>query len=207
MPFGLTNALAAFIDMMHPVFHRYLDQFVVVFVDDILVYSRSREDHEIHLRIVLQMLREHHLYSKYSKFEFWLQEVKFFGHVVLGNGVSVYPLKIEVVLNWECPKNMFEIQSFHGLAGYYHRFVRDFSRLAIPITWLTRKGIRFDWTEAYESSFNELKIRLTTTPVLVVPVHSLGYVIFCDASRDGLGCVLMQGGKVVAYGSRQLKIH
>ncbi|XP_059670062.1 uncharacterized protein LOC132315717 [Cornus florida] len=143
MPFGLTNAPAAFMDLMNRVFHDYLDQFVVVFVDDILVYSRTREDHEVHLSIVLQILREHRLYAKYEKCEFWLQEVKFLGHVVSEGGVSVDPSKVEAVLTWERPKNVFEIRSFLGLAGYYRRFVKDFSRLAAPMTRLTRKGVKF----------------------------------------------------------------
>ncbi|XP_059658311.1 uncharacterized mitochondrial protein AtMg00860-like [Cornus florida] len=207
MPFGLTNAPAAFMDLMNRVFHDYLDQFVVVFVDDILIYSRTREDHEVHLSIVLQILREHRLYAKYEKCEFWLQEVKFLGHVVSEGGVSVDPSKVEAVLTWERPKNVFEIRSFLGLVGYYQRFVKDFSRLAAPMTRLTRKGVKFVWNEACDSSFQELKTRLTTAPVLVIPERGLGYVIYCDASRDGLGCVLMQDGRVVAYGSRQLKTH
>ncbi|XP_059637113.1 uncharacterized protein LOC132279195 [Cornus florida] len=128
MPFGLTNAPAAFMDLMNRVFHDYLDQFVVVFVDDILVYSRTREDHEVHLSIVLQILREHRLYAKYEKCEFWLQEVKFLGHVVSEGGVSVDPSKVEAVLTWERPKNVFEIRNFLGLAGYYRRFVKAFSQ-------------------------------------------------------------------------------
>ena len=122
MPFGLTNALAAFMDIMHRVFQPYLDQFVVVFVDDILIYSQSEWDHEYHLRIVLQLLRDHQLYAKFSKCEFWLTEVRFLGHVVSASGVSVDPEKVEAVMSWERPKSVFEIRSFLGLAGYYRRF-------------------------------------------------------------------------------------
>ncbi|XP_057479179.1 uncharacterized protein LOC130766528 [Actinidia eriantha] len=207
MPFGLTNAPAAFMDLMNRIFNPYLDRFVVVFVDDILIYSPSTESHEKHLRIVLQLLREHRLYAKFSKCEFWLPEVKFLGQVVSGSGVAVDSSKIEAVMNWERPKTVFEIRSFLGLAGYYRRFVDDFSRLAAPMTRLTRKGIRFVWNDACEHSFQELKKRLTTAPILVIPERGLGYTVYCDASRDGLGCVLMQLGKVIAYGSRQLKTH
>ena len=169
MPFGLTNAPAVFMDLMHRIFCPYLDRFFVVFVDDILIYSRSEEEHEEHLRTVLQALREHQLYAKASKCEFCLKEVKFLGHVVFEDGVSVDPSKVEAVMNWEQPKSVFEIQSFLGLIGYYRNFIKDFSRLAAPMTKLTRKGVKFQWDEACENSFRELKKRLTTAPVLVVP--------------------------------------
>ena len=127
MPFGLTNALATFMDHMHRVFQPYLDQFVVVFVDDNLIYSQSEWEHDDHLRIVLQLLRDHHLYAKFSKCEFWLTEVRFLGHVVSALGVSVDPEKVEAVMSWERPKSVFEIRSFLGLVGYYIRFIEDFS--------------------------------------------------------------------------------
>ena len=150
MPFGLTNAPATFMDLMNRIFRAYLDRFVVVFVDDILIYSPSEEEHQSHLSVVLELLREHQLYAKLSKCEFWLSEVKFLGHVVSKSGVSVDPGKIESVLTWERPKNVFEIRSFLGLAGYYRRFVLDFSRLAAPMTRLTRKGTRFVWDDNCE---------------------------------------------------------
>ena len=127
MSFRLTNAPAEFMDLMHKVFQPYLDRFIVVFVDDILIYSKSEEDHEGHLRVVLQTLREHHLYAKFSKCEFWLTKVSFLGHVVSASGVSVDPKKVEAVMSWERPKSVFEIRSFLGLAGYYRRFIEDFS--------------------------------------------------------------------------------
>ena len=138
MPFGLTNAPAAFMDLMNRVFQPYLDQFVAVFVDDILIYSQSEVEHEDHLRIVLQLLRDHHLYAKFSKCEFWLIEVGFLGHVVSASSVSD-PGNVEAVISWERPKSVFEIHSFLGLAGYYRRFIEDISRLAVPMTTLTRK--------------------------------------------------------------------
>ena len=127
MPFGLTNAQAAFMDLKHRVFQPYLDQFFVVFVDDILIYPPSEEEHEDHLRVVLQLLRDHQLYPKFSKCEFWITEVRFLGHVVSASGVSIDPEKVEVVMSWERPKSVFEILSFLGLAGYYRRFIEDFS--------------------------------------------------------------------------------
>lgn len=207
MPFGLTNAPAFFMDLMNQIFQEYLDHFVVVFVDDILIYLTSEEEHEPHLQIVLDLLREHQLHAKFEKCEFWLTEVKFLRHVVSREGVTVDTSKIDVVQDWGHPKNVFEIRSFLGLAGYYRRFVRDFSRLAAPLTRLTRKGVRFVWSEACERSFQELKTRLTTVRVLIILKRGLGYTVYCDASQDGLGCVLMQRGKVVAYDSRQLKTH
>ena len=127
MPFGLTNAPTAFMDLMHRVFQPYLDQFVMVFVDGILIYSRSKREHEDHLRIVLQLLRDHQLYAMFIKCEFWLTEVRILGHVVSASGVSVDPEKVEAVMSWERPKSIFKICSFLGLAGYYRRFIEDFS--------------------------------------------------------------------------------
>ena len=147
MPFELTNAPAAFMDLMHRIFQPYLDQFVVVFVDDILIYSQSEWEHEYHLRIVLQLLRDHQLYAKFSKCEFWLSEVRFLGHVVSASGVSVDPEKVEAVTRWERVKSVFEIHSFLGLDGYYRRFIEDFSRIAAPMTRLTRKEVKFEWDD------------------------------------------------------------
>ena len=157
MPFGLMNAPAAFMDLMHRVFHPYLDRFVVVFVDDILIYSKTEKDHEDHLRVVLQTLRDHQLYAKFSKCEFWLTKVRFLGHVVSASGVSVDPEKVEAIMSWERPNSVFEIHSFLGLAGYYKRFIEDFSRLAAPMTKLTRKEVKFEWNDSCERAFQELK--------------------------------------------------
>ena len=147
MPFGLTNAPAEFMYLMHRIFQPYLDQFVVVFVDDILIYSQSEWEHEYHFRIVLQLLRDNQLYIKFSKCEFWLTEVRFLGHVVSASGVSVDQEKVEVVMSWERLKSVFEIRSFFGLAGYYRRFIEDFSRIAAPMTSLTRKEVKFNWDD------------------------------------------------------------
>ena len=207
MPFGLTNAPAALMDLMNRVFQPYLDKFVVVFVDDILIYSQSEVEHEDHLRIVLQLLRDHQLYAKFSKYEFWLTEVGFLGHVVSGSGVSVDPGKVEAMMSWERPKSVFEIRSFLGLAGYCRRFIEDISQLAALMTILTRNEVKFVWDDSCERAFQELKRRLLSDPILIVPKRGWRYTVYCDASKDRLGCVLMQSGKVVAYGSRQLKNH
>ncbi|XP_028106251.1 uncharacterized protein LOC114305367 [Camellia sinensis] len=207
MPFGVTDAPAAFMDLMNRVFEPYLDEFVVVFIDDILIYSKNAEAYEGHLRLILQTLREKKLYAKLKKCEFWLHEVAFLGHVITKDGVSVDPHKIEAIVNWPTPTNVTEVRSFMGLAGYYKRFVHDFSKIVMPLTQLTRKGIAFEWSEEREFAFQELKAKLTTAPVLALPSGIEGFVIYNDASHKGLGCVLMQNGRVIAYVSRQLKLH
>ena len=161
-----------------------------MFIDDILVYSESRKEHEEHLKTVLQILKENKLYAKFSKCEFWLDQVAFLGHVVSKEGVAVDSSKIEAVSRWTRPKNASEIRSFLGLAGYYRRYVEDFSRIAAPLTALTRKGIKYEWTEKCERSFQELKKRLTSAPILMLPEGSEDFVIFSDASKLGLGAVL-----------------
>jgi hypothetical protein len=205
MPFGLTNAPAAFMDLMNRVFQPYLDQFIVVFIDDVLVYSKDRVVHEQHLRTALQLLREKKLYAKFSKCEFWLNQVVFLGHVISGAGIEVDPQKIKAIVNWDRPRNVSEVRSFLGMAGYYRRFVEGFSKIAIPLTQLTHKQTKFRWSEECENSFQELKNRLVSTPILTLPTEGHEYVVYCDASIKGLGCVLMQDGKVIAYASRQLK--
>ncbi|KAL0551689.1 hypothetical protein IC582_010778 [Cucumis melo] len=207
MSFGLTNAPAVFMDLMNRVFREFLDTFVIVFIDDILIYSKTEAEHEEYLRMVLQKLRDNKLYAKFSKCEFWLKQVSFLGHVVSKAGVSVDPAKIEAVTGWTRPSTVSEVRSFLGLAGYYRRFVENFSRIATPLTQLTRKGVPFVWSKACEDSFQNLKQKLVTAPVLTVPDGSGSFVIYSDASKKGLGCVLMQQGKVVAYASRQLKSH
>jgi hypothetical protein len=201
MSFGLTNAPAYFMYLMNKVFMKYLDKFVVVFIDDILVFSKTEEEHAEHLRLVLQKLREH-LYAKRSKCEFWLKKVSFLGHIVSNGGISVDPGKVKDVLNWKPPINVSEIHSFLGLAGYYRRFIERFSKLAKPMTTLLEKNAKFVSSEKCQTNFEELKKRLTTAPVLILPDLSKTFSIYCDASRLGLGCVLMQEGRVVAYASR-----
>jgi hypothetical protein len=207
MSFGLTNAPAYFMCLMNKVFMEYLDKFVVVFIDDILIYSKNKEEHAEHLRLVLQKLREHKLYAKRSKCEFWLKEVSFLGHIVSNGGIAIDPSKVEGVLNWKPPTTVSEIRSFLGLAWYYRRFIEGFSKLAKPMTALLEKNAKFVWSEKCQKNFEELKKRLTTTLVLTLPDLSKRFAIYCDASRQGLGCVLMQEVRVVAYASRQLRKH
>ncbi|KAH0650155.1 hypothetical protein KY284_030067 [Solanum tuberosum] len=179
MYFGLTNSLAVFMDLMNSILRPYLDLLVIVFIDDILVYSRSKAEHAEHLRAVLQVLRDRELYVKFSKCEFWLDSVAFLGHIVSDTCITIDTQKIE--------------------AG--------FSSPSTPLTKLTQKATKFQWTQACEHSFHELKDRLISTPVLALPGGSEGYAVYFDASGVGLGCVLMQYGKVIAYASRQLRKH
>ncbi|KAL4367743.1 hypothetical protein GQ457_05G022050 [Hibiscus cannabinus] len=207
MPFGLTNAPAAFMDLMNRVFKPYLDKFVVVFIDDILIYSHNKDDHAEHLRIVLQTLRECQLYAKFSKCEFWLSEVAFLGHVISAKGIMVDPKKVQTILDWRPPRNVSEVRSFLGLVGYYRRFVKVFSVIALPLTKLLRKDKPFEWSEDRQRSFDKLKQALTHAPVLIQPEPGKEFTVYSDASHSGLGCVLMQGENVIAYASRQLKPH
>ena len=207
MPFGLTNAPAIFMDLMNKVFAQHLDHSTVVFIDDVLMYSKSQEDHKEHLRTSLQLLRNNHLYAKLSKCDFLLEHITFLGHIISKEGLSVDPSKIEAIVNWKRPSSVIEIRSFLGLASYYRRSVQGFSSIAAPLTKLTRKGVPFMWTDQCETSFQELKKRLITAPIFTLPSGNGGFIVYTDASNVGLGYVLMQDGKVIAYGSRQLKDH
>ncbi|KAJ9556411.1 hypothetical protein OSB04_011025 [Centaurea solstitialis] len=207
MSFGLTNAPAAFMDLMNRVCKPYLDKFVIVFIDDILIYSKTAEEHGDHLRKVLEMLKREQLYAKFSMCEFWLKEVQFLGHIVTQEGIKVDPAKVEAIKDWESPKSPSEVRSFLGLAGYYRRFIEHFSAIATPLTALTKKDVKFKWTSTCEYAFNNLKRKLTSAPILTLPNGTDGFVVYCDASKLGLGCVLMQNGKVIAYASRKLKVH
>nr|GEV68399.1 hypothetical protein [Tanacetum cinerariifolium] len=216
MSFGLTNAPAIFIDLMNRACRPYLDKLVIVFINDILIYSKTQEEHVEHLRLVLELPKKEKLYAKFYKCEFWLSEVQFLGHVINGNGIHIDPTKIEAVKNWKAPRTLTEVRSFLGLVGYYRRFIENFSKIGKSLTILTQKCKTFDWSEEQELAFQTLKDKLCNAPVLALPEGSEDFVVYCDASgiglgcvlmQRGLGCVLMQRGKVIAYASRQLKIH
>jgi hypothetical protein len=152
-------------------------------------------------------LRYHKLYAKFSKCEFWLKSVKFLGHTISQDGISVDPSKVQEVMDWKLPKSAHQIRSFLGLAGYYRRFIPDFSRITKPMTELLKKGVKFVWCEACEKAFHTLRQHLTSAPVLAQPDNSKPVEVFCDASGTGLGYVLMQEGRVIAYASRALRPH
>jgi hypothetical protein len=207
MSFGLTNAPAYFMYLMNSVFMPELDKFVVVFINNILIYSKNLEDHARHLHIILQRLREHHLYAKFSKCEFWLDTVKFLGHTISSDGTSVDPSKVQEVMDWKPPTSVHQIHSFLGLVGYYRRFIPDFSKIAKPMTKLLKKGVKFSWNEKCEVAFHTLRAHLTTAPVLAQPDNSKPFDVYCDASGIGFGCVLMQNNRVIAYASQVLRTH
>ncbi|GJS85514.1 reverse transcriptase domain-containing protein [Tanacetum coccineum] len=207
MPFGLTNAPVVFMDLMNRVCKPYLDKFVIVFIDDILIYSRNKEEHANHLRIILELLRKEKLYAKFSKCDFWIHIVQFLGHLIDNQGLHVDPAKIEAVKNWTSPTTPTEVRQFLGLAGYYRRFIEGFSKIAKPLTKLTQKNKSYIWGEEQESAFQLLKQKLCEAPILALPEGNDNFVIYCDASLQGLGAVLMQREKVIAYASRQLKPH
>ncbi|GJU51729.1 putative reverse transcriptase domain-containing protein [Tanacetum coccineum] len=195
MPFGLTNAPDVFMDLINHVCKPYLDKFVIVFIDDILIYSHNKEEHTDHLRIILELLKKEKLYAKFSKCDFWISIVQFLGHVIDRQGIHVDPAKIEAVKNWASPTTPIEVRQFLGLVGYYRRFIEGFSKIAKPLTELT------------QSAFQLLKQKLCEAPILALPEGNNDFVIYCDASLQGLGAVLMQREKVIAYASRQLKPH
>ncbi|GJS25942.1 putative reverse transcriptase domain-containing protein [Tanacetum coccineum] len=207
MSFGLTNAPAVFMDLMNRVCKPYLDKFVIVFIDDILIYSKSKKEHEEHLRQILKLLKKEELYAKFSKCEFWISRVQFLGHVIDCRGIHVDPAKIESIKDWASPKTPTEIRQFLGLAGYYRRFIKGFSKIAKTMTKLTQKGVKFDWGNKQEAAFQLLKQKLCSAPILALPEGSEDFIAYCDASKKGLGAVLMQREKVISYASRQLKIH
>ncbi|GJZ32684.1 putative reverse transcriptase domain-containing protein [Tanacetum coccineum] len=207
MPFGLTNAPAVFMDLMNRVCKPYLDKFVIVFIDDILIYSKNKDEHKEHLKAILELLKKEKLYAKFSKCDFWLESVQFLGHVIDSKGVHVDPAKIEAIKNWATPTTPTEVRQFLGLAGYYRRFIEGFSLISKPLTKLTQKNKKYEWSEDEEEAFELLKQKLCCAPILALPEGSEDFVVYCDASLKGFGAVLMQREKVIAYASRQLRTH
>ncbi|GJU42948.1 putative reverse transcriptase domain-containing protein [Tanacetum coccineum] len=191
MPFRLTNAPVVFMDLMNRVCKPYLDKFVIVFIDDILIYSKDKKEHEEHLKAILELLKKEKLYAKFSKCEFWIPKVQFLGHVIDSRGIHVDPAKIESIKDWASPKTPTEIRQFLGLAGYYRRFIEGFSKIAKSIKKLTQKGIKFDWGEKEENAFQLIKQKLCSAPILALPEGSKDFVVYCDASHKVLGVVLM----------------
>jgi hypothetical protein len=192
---------------MNGVFRDYLDKFVIVFLDDILVHSKSEEEHEHHLRMVLQVLREHQLYDKLRKCSFYQRQIHYLGHIISEEGIIVDPEKVEAIREWSAPMNVVEVISYMGLAGYYRRFITGFSKIAHPITSLQRKEKKFQWTEECEKSFQRLKQLLTNAPILRIADPNVDFMVCKDACKEGLGGVLSQNGFVICYESRKLKEH
>jgi hypothetical protein len=185
MSFALTNAPAHFTYLMNLVFMPELDKFMVVFIDDILIYSKNEEEHAQHLRIILTRLREHQLYAKFNKCAFWLEEIQFLGHVLSANGIAVDPSKVKYILEWKPPTNVHQVRSFLGLVGYYRRFIWDFSKLMKPTTSLLKNDTKFNWSSRCNEAFKQLKVSLTTAPVLAQPDIEKSFDVYCAASGSG----------------------
>jgi len=208
LPFGLTNAPATFMTLMNDIFREYLDKFVVVYLDDILIYSRTKDEHLKHIHIVLQTLRKHQLYAKAKKCELFRKKVEYVGHFISEEGITVDPRKVNVIKNWSTPTDTSELRSFLGLASYYRKFVSGFSAIAAPLTMLLHKNKAFEWSSITQKAFDTLKEKLTTAPVLLIPDPTKPFTLTTDASDIAIGAVLTQdcgkGEQPVAYESRKL---
>jgi hypothetical protein len=185
--------------LMNSIFIQYLDKFVVVFIDNILVYSKTEEEHDEHLQIVLQTLRKHKLYPKFDKCDFYQKEIQYLGHVISSEGIVVDPEKIKAIMEWSVPKDVADIQSFMAITRYYCRFIEGFSKIAYPIMSLQKKGTKFNWSQKCQDSFNKLKELLKSEPILKVADRDKDFTVCVDTSKEGLGGVLTQEGHVICY--------
>nr|KYP53933.1 Transposon Ty3-G Gag-Pol polyprotein [Cajanus cajan] len=204
MPFGLTNAPRTFMRLMNHVLRDCTRKFVVVYFDNILIFSKSLDEYLGHLREVLIILRDTHLYANLEKRTFCKENVNFLGFIVGKKGVQVDPEKIKTIQDWLTPKSVGDVRSFHGLASFYRRFFKDFSTLASPLNELVKKDVPFIWGEAQEKAFHDLKEKLTHAPILALPNFAQTFELECDASDFGIGVVLLQGGYPIAYFSEKL---
>ena len=204
MPFGLTNAPSTFMRLMNHVMREFIGKFVVVYFDDILIYSTTLELHVEHLKSVLSMLRKEQLFANLEKCTFCTDHVVFLGFVISSNGVQVDEEKVKAIQEWPTPKSVTEVRSFHGLASFYRRFVKDFSTIAAPLNEVVKKNVGFHWGKKQEEAFAALKHQLTQAPILALPNFAKSFEIECDASNVGIGAVLLQEGHPIAYFSEKL---
>jgi hypothetical protein len=193
--------------LMNNILSQYLDKFVLVFINNILVYSKTEEEHEKHLKIVFQTLRKHKLYANFEKCDFYQRRIQYLGHVISEEGIAVDQERIKSIMEWPIPKDVADIKSFMGITHYYHIFIKGFSKITYPITSLQKKGIRFTWSQKCQDNFNKLKKLLTKTPILWVAYRDIDFIVCVDANKEGLGGILTQQGHVICYKSCKLKEH
>ncbi|GJS72560.1 putative reverse transcriptase domain-containing protein [Tanacetum coccineum] len=204
MPFGLKNTPAVFMDLMNQVCKPYLYKFVIVFIDDILIYSKNKKEHEEHLKAILELLKKEELYAKLSKCEFWIPKVQFLGHVIDSQGIHVDPAKIESIKDWASPKTPTKILQFLGLAGYYRRFIKRFSKIAKPMTKFTQKKVAFEWGDKQEAVFQTLKHKLCSEPILPLPQGAENFIVYCDASHKGFVVFALKIWRHHLYGTKYM---
>jgi hypothetical protein len=208
MPFGLTNAPATFQGLVQDILRPHLDKFVIVYIDDILIYSKDEDEHVHHVCKVLELLREHKMYGKVTKCEFFKESVKYLGHIISSKGIATDPKKVESIQNWPVPKNIKDLQSFLGLCNYYRCFIQDYSKIAAPMTDLTHKDTPYLWTPSCEDAFQEIKQLMTQAPILIIPDPDLPIEVTTDASDFAVGAVLSQdqgqGPQPVAFTSHKM---
>eukprot|EP01018_Ginkgo_biloba_P018976 Gb_14609 [translate_table: standard] len=203
MPFGLCNAPATFQALMNKVFKDYLQKFLGVYLDDIIVYSKTMKEHIQHLELMLQRLVDNRLYAKISKCEFAKPSIEYLGHIISKDDIQMDPTKIQAVVDWPTPKTLKKLRGFLGLAKFYRRFMKNFSTIAAPLTNLMKKDA-FQWSSEADRAFQNIKDALTKAPVLTTPDFQKPFIIECDASGLGIGVVLMQEGHPIAFESRKL---
>ena len=205
LPYGLTNAMATFMMLMDSVLRPYLGKFVIIFLDDILVYSTTLEEHLEHLRKVFQLLRENALYAKDSKCKFLKDSIQYLGHVISVEGIAMDASKVDAIMRWPVPQSMEELQIFLGMAGFYRKYVKDYAKISVPMTdQLKGAAITFHWGEEQQRSFDKLKVALATAPTLAIVDPHKPFVVETDASAKAVGVVLIQDGHLVAYESKKL---
>jgi hypothetical protein len=207
VPFGLSNSSSIFMFLMNGVFREYLDNFLIMFLDGILIHSNSEEEHEKHLRMLLQFLREHKLYAKLSRCIFYQKKIHYMGNIISTTWIEVDPEKIEAIRGWSMPNNVTGVRSFMGFYGYYQRFIKGFSNISSPITCLKKKGVKFKWTSKCEQMSQHLKEILTSKPISKISDPNKYFVVCINACKEGIDGVLSQKDHLVCYESRKLKDH
>jgi hypothetical protein len=204
MPFGLTNAPSTFMRLMNHVLRVFIGKFVIIYFDDILIYSKEIDEHISHLRQVFNVLRKESLYANLKSCDFCMDMIVFLGYVVSAKGIEMDEAKVKAIQEWPTPKSKTKVRSFHGLASFYRRFVKDFNTVAFPLTETVKKVVGFKWGEEQENAFSLLKSKLISAPLLSLPDFNKAFEVECDASGIGIGTILMQEKQPIAYFSEKL---